>query len=45
MEVPRFRSHKVHRRARLQLSKTARFVLAVICTLSVGAFASRKLPL
>ena len=44
MEVPRFRSHKVHRHARLQLSKTARFVLAVICTLFGGAFASAETP-
>jgi len=44
MEVPRFRSHKVHRRARLQLSKTAGFVLAVICTLSVGTLAFAETP-
>jgi thioredoxin-dependent peroxiredoxin len=44
MEVPRFRSHKVHRRARLQLSKTAGFILAVICPLSVGAFAFAETP-
>ena len=44
MEVPRLRSHKVQRRARLQLSKTAGFVLAFICTLSVGAFAFAETP-
>ncbi|MGA8162902.1 MAG: peroxiredoxin family protein [Acidobacteriaceae bacterium] len=44
MEAPRFRSHKIHWLARLQLRKTTRFVLAVICALSVGALAFAKTP-
>ncbi|HTU51409.1 MAG TPA: peroxiredoxin family protein [Acidobacteriaceae bacterium] len=44
MEVPRFRSHKLHWLARLHLSKTTRFILAVICALSVGAFAFAETP-
>ena len=44
MEMPCFRSHKVHRFARLQLSKTERFVFAVICTLSIGAAAFAETP-
>ena len=44
MEAPRFRSHKVHRFVRLQLSKTARFVLAVFCALSMGVAAFAETP-
>ena len=44
MEVSCFRSHKVHRFARLQLSKTARSVLAAICALSIGAPAFAETP-
>jgi peroxiredoxin len=44
MEVPRFRSHNIHWLARLQLSKTARFVLAIICALSVAAPAFAETP-
>jgi thioredoxin-dependent peroxiredoxin len=44
MEAPRFRSHRVHRFARLQLSKMARFVFAVICALSMGAAAFAETP-
>jgi thioredoxin-dependent peroxiredoxin len=44
MKVQRFRSHRVHGLARLQLSKTARFVLAVICALSMGAPAFAETP-
>ena len=44
MEAPRFRSHKVHRFTRLHLSKTARFVLALICAISVGAPAFAETP-
>jgi thioredoxin-dependent peroxiredoxin len=44
MNMPCFRSNKVHRFARLQLSKMARFVLAVICALSMGALALAETP-
>jgi len=44
MKVPRFRSNKVHSFARLQLSKAARLVLAVICALSMGAPAFAETP-
>jgi thioredoxin-dependent peroxiredoxin len=44
MEAPRFESHKIHRFARLQLSKALRFVLALICALSVGAPALAETP-
>ena len=44
MEVPRFRSHKVYRLAKLQLSKTTRFVLAVICALFMGTPAFAEPP-
>jgi peroxiredoxin len=44
MEVSRFRSHKVRGLARLQLSKTARLVLAVICAVSVVAPAFTETP-
>ena len=39
-----FRSHKIHGLARLQLSKTARLVLAVICAISMGAPAFAETP-
>ena len=44
MKAPRFRSCKVHRFARLPLSKAARFVLAIICALSMGAPAFAETP-
>jgi peroxiredoxin Q/BCP len=44
MEAPRFESHKIHRFARLQLSNALRFVLALICALSVGAPALAETP-
>ncbi|MGB6868271.1 MAG: redoxin domain-containing protein, partial [Acidobacteriaceae bacterium] len=44
MNTPRFRSHKVHRFARLQLSRMGRFVLAVICALSMGVAAFAETP-
>ena len=44
MEAPCFKSHKVHRFGRLQLSKKARFVLAVICALSIVAPAFAETP-
>jgi len=41
MEAPRFESHKIHSLVRPPVSKTARFVLAIICTIlaAVPAFA------
>jgi len=44
MEASRFESHKIHSLVRLPLSKTARFVLAFICALSVGAPALAETP-
>ena len=44
MEVPRFEFHKIHPLARHPLGKTARFVLAVICAISVGAPAFAETP-
>jgi len=44
MEVPRFRSHKIHWLARLQFSKTTPLILALICALSVGALAFAETP-
>jgi thioredoxin-dependent peroxiredoxin len=44
MEAPHFRSQIVHRSASLQLSKTTRFVLAIICALSAGALAFAETP-
>jgi thioredoxin-dependent peroxiredoxin len=44
MDVSRFTSHKVRGLARLQLSKTARFVLAVVCAVSLGAPAFAETP-
>ena len=44
MEVPHFRSHKIHRFAGLQFGRTARFVFAVICALSMGAPAFAETP-
>ena len=44
MHVSRFRFHKVRELARLQLSKTARLVLVVLCTVSVGAPAFAETP-
>ena len=44
MNVSRFSSHKVHGLARLQLSKTARFVHAVVCAVFVVAPAFAETP-
>jgi peroxiredoxin Q/BCP len=44
MEASRFESHKIHSLVRLPLSKTARFVLAIICAISVGAPAFAETP-
>jgi len=44
MNVSRFSSHKVHGLARLQLSKTARFVHAVVCAVLVVAPAFAETP-
>jgi thioredoxin-dependent peroxiredoxin len=44
MESPRFRSHQIHRCTRLQLRKTAGFVLAVICAIFVGIPAFAETP-
>jgi thioredoxin-dependent peroxiredoxin len=44
MEASRFESHKIHSLVRLPLLKTARFVLAIICALSVGAPAFAETP-
>lgn len=44
MEVSHFRSHKVYGFAGLQLSKTTRFVLALICALSMEAVAFAETP-
>jgi thioredoxin-dependent peroxiredoxin len=44
MNMPRFRSYKVHRFARLQLGKMARFVLAAVCALSMGGLAFAETP-
>lgn len=44
MEASRFESHKIHSLVRLPLIKTARFVLAIICAISVGAPAFAETP-
>jgi thioredoxin-dependent peroxiredoxin len=44
MEAPRFESHKIQSPVRLPVSKTARFVLAIICAISVGAPAFAETP-
>jgi len=44
MEAQRFRFDKVDRFVRLQLSKTARFVFAVICALFMGTAAFAETP-
>ena len=44
MEVSPFRSHKAGGLARLQLSKTARLVLAVVCAVSAAAPAFAETP-
>jgi thioredoxin-dependent peroxiredoxin len=44
MNMPCFRSQKARRFARFELSKATRFVLAVVCALSMGALALAETP-